>query len=202
MIRRMHTADAPFAAHQHARLMRHSVFAAFGCGLLECFYRCFAVSRHGIAFVYEEEGTARAAIAAVSDRPAFLRELIARHGLRLAGSALAGLFRRPCRRLLLQMPGYFRGTAGTKTRAEMVFITVAETCRRRGVARELIEATLHEYRRRGTNRVMVSIESDNHVIRHLLQSMGFEVTGTFMFADKSNDLLEYALDPRQAGTPA
>ena len=193
MIRPMNAADARWAAEQHAGLMKNSVFAFFGVGFLECFYDCFAQSEHGIAFVYEDEGRPRAVIASTSNRPAFLRELGKRYGLRLVPLVLRGLFRRACLQLLFQVPSYLRNTGAERTDAEMVFITVDPEFRRSGIARSLIEATLAEYRQRNVRKVNVSIESDNQTVKRILESMGFAVKRTFSFAGKRNDFLEREL---------
>lgn len=186
--------DVRWAARQHAALMEHSVFAVFGEPFLEQVYRGFAASRHAIAYVYEEEGEARAIIASAGDRSAFLRELCFRSGFRLAAlSAAAAVRSGACRRMLIRMPMYLRRTCRGIARAEMIFITVAATCRRRGVARELIRLTLDEFRRRGLREIDVSIESANTVIRDLLLSFGFRVVDRFEFADKSNDRLTCAM---------
>ena len=197
MIRPMKVADAEWAAGQHAALMQHSVFARFGTGFLACFYRCFARSPHAIAFVHEEQGRPGAVITATIDRPAFLRELLRRHGLSLAAGALSGILRQPGLLAAVQPLRYLREIPADDTSAELIYITVAEQSRARGIARALIAATLDECARRNVLKVKVTIESENAPIKRILQSAGFAVTKTFFFAGKQNDLLENTL-PRQA----
>jgi len=196
MIRPVALPDVEWAARQHAALMEHSVFAKIGTGFLECFYREFAVSPHSVSFVHEQDSRPQAVIACTSDRRAFMRGLFFRSGLKMAFYIVKGLFRRDCRRTLFQSPGYLGRTCNDRVKAEMIFITVSPECRGTGIARSLIEAVLAEYRRRGVVRVNVSIESDNAVVKNLLLSMGFKVIDAFVFADKSNDLLETDLTGR------
>jgi len=186
----MAPSDVAWAARQHAALMEHSVFAKFGTGFLECFYREFAVSPHSVSFVCEQDGGPQAVIACTSDRRAFMRGLFFRSGIRMGFYILKGLFRQDCRHALFQSPRYLGRTCNDRAKAEMIFITVSPGCRGSGIARSLIENTLAEYRRRGVGKVNVSIESDNAPVKKLLLSMGFKVIDTFVFADKSNDLFE------------
>lgn len=188
MIRPMRPEDAEMAAAQHAALMAHSVFAMFGTGFLACFYRHFSCAFSGIAFVYEEDDVPKAYIVSTSDRPAFLRGLLLRHGPCLAWYALRGFLRPACRRLAWQTFRYLRRTGAARTPAEMIFITVAPECRNRGVARDLILATLDLFRRRGIRVVSVTIESDNAPVRAVLGSLGFQQADRFPFAGKDNDL--------------
>lgn len=190
----MKPADAPWAARQHGRLMENSTFALFGEGFLESIYGEFARSRHGVAFVLEEEGAPRGVIASVDDRRAFLRGLAFRSGVRLGWHAALGfIFRAPCRRLLLQTGRYLKNTGRPGSGAEMIFITVAPETRGQGAARRLIIATLEEFRRRGVRETGVSIESDNRPVRKVLLGLGFRLEGTFVFADKGNDFLRFDL---------
>lgn len=199
-VRPLTAADAPWAARRHAALLPHSVFALFGPPFLETIYRAFARSPHAVSFVHERDGAPHALIACASDRRAFLRELLLRSGLRLALLAGAAfLTRGPCRRLLLQAPRYLRRTHRSGTDAEMIFITVDPECHGTGVGRGLILAVLEEYRRRGVERVTVTIESDNAPVKRLLLGLGFAVEDTFTFADKSNDLL--VLEGAVVGAP-
>jgi ribosomal protein S18 acetylase RimI-like enzyme len=196
MIRPLETADAPWAARQHAALMAHSVFALFGVAFLECVYRHFAVSPHAIALVDTEGETRNAVIASTSRRSAFLRSLLRRSGFRLAWLAAAGLLHRPCRRLLRQTWRYLRTTRRGPDEAEMIFITVDPAARNRGLARRLIEATLAEYRRRGIRQVQVTVEDDNAPVKALLASLGFKEADRFVFADKVNALFVTNLAPQ------
>jgi ribosomal protein S18 acetylase RimI-like enzyme len=199
MIRPLRRDDAPWAARQHADLMRGSVFAAMGAGFLECFYERFAASPHALAYVWEDAGRPRAVIAAVSRRGRFLADLVLRHGARLAFFALRGLLRPACRRLYPRLLGYPRRGEDTPIEAEMIFITVAPEIREKGVARELIRTALAEYARRGVPRVHVTIERENGTIRRVLEGLGFGRVRSFAFAGKEHDLLQCSLAPA-AGT--
>ena len=120
MIRPLAPTDVAWAASQHARLMEHSVFAMFGAGFLECFYREFAVSRHSVSFVFEQDGSPRGVIACTSDRRAFMRGLFLKSGLRIGYYLLKSLLKRPCRRMVFQSPGYIGRTCNDLIKAEMV----------------------------------------------------------------------------------
>ena len=71
----------------------------------------------------------------------------------------------------------------------MIFITVAPACRGKGVAPQLIDAVLAEYRRREIKRIYVTVESENLGIKAILERKQFRVIESFLFADKQNDLL-------------
>lgn len=170
--------------------MENSVFAIFGGAFLERVYRHFACSKHAIAYVYEVDGQAQAVIASTSRRRAFLRGLALHSGIPLMALSIRAMLRSgACRRMVWRMPAYLGKTCRGITQAEMIFITVAPTCRKKGVARELIRMTLEEYERRGVKQIHVSIESANTVIRTLLEEFGFKRVDHFTFADKPNDLL-------------
>ena len=189
MIRAICPADVPWAAKQHAALMSNSVFAVFGSRFLECFYDQFSRSKTAIAYVWEQDGEPLAVISATSDRSRFLRGLILRHGLRLAVYAAVGILRPACRRLIGQLCRYPRRAEGGKIEAEMIFITVAPACRGKGIAQQLIDAVLAEYRRREIKRIYVTVESENLGIKAILERKQFRVIESFLFADKQNDLL-------------
>jgi ribosomal protein S18 acetylase RimI-like enzyme len=199
MIRPMTLSDAGWAAAQHAALMKNSAFARLGTSFLECFYRCFATSPTAVAYVHEEDGVARAIIAATSDRPAFLRQLLRQSWFRLVIGALRGLIRNPRLLFSIRPLRYLREIPDDSTKAEMVFITVAPEARERGIARRLIETTLSEYVRRGVRKVKVTIEDENLTVKRVLQGLGFEVKKTFMFAGKKNNLLERTLPGGEQG---
>ncbi len=200
MIRALCPADVPWAARQHAALMSHSVFAAFGPHFLECFYSRFAKSKSAIAYVWEQEGEPLAVISATSNRSLFLRELLLRHGVKLAFFSVVGLFRPACRHLISQLRSYPGNVDGERIESEMIFITVSPVCRGQGVAQQLIDAVLSEYRTRGIRRVYVTVESENKGIKAILAQKEFEVIQSFRFADKANDLLR--LDFEEASVAA
>jgi len=196
VIRSLTQADVTWAAQQHAALMPRSVFAAFGIGFLRCFYRVFAQSKHAIAYVWEEASRPAAVIAATSNRSALVRGLVLRHGLVLAAHAVRGLVHKPCRRMVAQLRHYPRQGNDTPIHAEMIFITVDPCCRGKKVAHQLIEAVLSEYAARGVDRVHVTIESANAVVRRILDGFGFQVVSSFLLADKQNDLLQLNMAER------
>lgn len=196
MIRVLTQADATWAAQQHAALMPNSVFAAFGVGFLRCFYRVFAQSKHAVAYVWEDASKPAAVITATSNRSAFLRGLILRHGPMLAAYAVLGLMHKPCRRLVAQLRHYPRHGGDTPIQAEMIFITVDPCCRGKKVAHRLIEAVLSDYAARRVNRVHVTIERANAGVRRILDGFGFKVVSSFLLADKQNDLLQLNMAER------
>lgn len=197
MIGPLQLKHVPWAVAQHAALMQQSVFAMFGPRFLELWYRAFAISPHAVAFVDEQDGHPRAVIASTSNRPAFLRELLRRSGFALAWcSARAVLRNGACRRLVGRLPGYLARSGRGDVTAEMIFITVAPAVRGHGIAQQLIRRTLQEFRRRGVDKVHVSIESGKHGVRAMLHSFGFVVIDRFAFADKPHELLALDLTRR------
>lgn len=201
MIRPLRRDEVAWAARQHGELMRGSAFAEIGTGFLECFYERFAASPHAVARVWEEDGRPAAVIAAVSDRPAFVRGLVWRHGARLTLHAARALLRPGGLRLLARLRGYPGRAGDAPIVAEMIFITVAPGIRRRGVAHDLIRAVLEEYGRRGTARVHVTIERGNDAVRRVLESLGFARVRSFAFAGKEHDLLQLGVARTAGGAP-
>ena len=193
MIRPMQPKDAGWSAERHAKSMPNSVFAVFGSGFLTRVYRELARSPNSVAFVHERDGNPGGVIAAVTDRRAFLRGLLAHSGPALAWAALKGwVTHRACRKLLMQTPLYLRRVPDAAA-AELLFIAVAPEFRRAGVARELIEQALDAFRARQITRVVVTIETENTTIANILEGFGFKRIDRFMFADKWNDLLSMDL---------
>ncbi len=70
-------------------------------------------------------------------------------------------------------------------KAEMLFIAVEPGSRSKGIATELINCTLVEMKKRGTEKVRVSTDQSNIEVNKLLQKMGFDfVKSHYLYGKK------------------
>lgn len=82
-------------AQLHARRLPHGFFVLLGEGFLRAYHRSFMDSPTAVALVLDRGGAPVGFVVGTTDPHRHRREVMRRHGLRLALSGLAALARRP-----------------------------------------------------------------------------------------------------------
>lgn len=181
-LRPMTLADVHGVAALHAAHLSDSFFARIGLGFLRCLYRRIVLSRHGIAFVYEPvseragpaQSRVEAFISAAYDSAALRREFLLKDGPIAAACLALAAARRPwIAARAVETLAYGAKTGLPEAKAEMLFISLEPSLRRRGLAIRLIDQVFDAFRARGVGRVKVTTEAANEPVNQLLARLGF-----------------------------
>lgn len=186
--------DIPQVARFHSSYIPHSTFAQLGIPFLKTLYQGFLSSDYGFVYTCWEGGKMQGFIAGATDSQRLLRSLFRRHLLFLLGISLKALFCHP--RLLpslFQTFCYAKKTNLQQTKAELLFITVKPESRRRGIGNKLILKSLEELKRRGIDRIKVSVEKKNGEAINLLHKMNFSRERRFSFYQEERILFSYRI---------
>ena len=131
-------------------------------------------------------------IAGTTDSQRLLKSLFRGHLLFLLKISPKSLFRHP--RLLSSLFQTFRYPKKVnlnQTKAELLFIAVKPESRGRGIGSKLISRSLEELKRRGIDRVKVSVEKNNREAVNLLRKMNFSQERSFSFYHRERILFSY-----------
>lgn len=178
-VREMEPVDLELAVQLHERLFPDGFFARLGRAFLVKYYESFLDSPTATAVVAEREGVRCGYLVGMLDPVAHRREVLRRHGLRLALSALAALSVRPRlaaefvrtrsgrygRALLRQLrPGPAAagpGSAVSAMPAVLSHVAVLESSRAEGVGTALVEHFVTSARAAGRESACLVTRSDD-----------------------------------------
>ena len=186
--------DISRVARFHSSYIPHSTFAQLGIPFLKILYQSLLISDYGFVYTYWEEEEMQGFIAGATDSQSPLRSLFLGHFLFLLVISLKTLFRRP--RLLsslFQIFQYPKKVSLPQTKAELLFVAVEPESRRRGIGSKLILKSLEELKRRGIDRVKVSVEKKNREAINLLRKMHFSQERSFSLCHRERILFRYRI---------
>lgn len=186
--------DIPRVARFHSSYIPYSTFAQLGIPFLKTLYQGFLSSDYGFVYTYWEGEEMQGFIAGATDSQCLLKSLFPRRLFFLLMVSLKALFRHPgLLFLLFQTFHYPRMVNLNQTKAELLFIAVKPESRERGIGSKLILKSLEELKRRGIDRVKVSVERNNWGAINLLKKMHFSQERSFSFYHRERILFSYRI---------
>jgi ribosomal protein S18 acetylase RimI-like enzyme len=193
-LRLLRADDIPRIAQFHSLYIPHSTFARMGIRFLRFIYRSFLRSRYGFVYTCCQRDQLSGYIAATTDTRGLVRSFFLSRVPLLCLISLGVLFRRP--RLLRSFFAtffYSRKVELPQVAAELLFIAVTPEGRRQGIGTALILGALEELKRRGVDKVKVSVEKSNQGTIDLLHKMHFIPEKTFFFYHRERILFSYRI---------
>ncbi len=186
--------DISRVARFHSSYIPHSTFARLGIPFLKILYQGFLGSDYGFVYTYWEGEEMQGFIAGATDSQNLLKSLLPRYPLSLLLISLKVLFRHPgLLSSLFQTFCYPQKVDLEQTKAELLFIAVKPESRGRDIGSKLILRALKELKKRGIDRVKVSVEKNNRQAINLLKKMNFSQERSFSFYHRERILFSYRI---------
>lgn len=194
MIRPMTHMDALDATALYTDYMYDSFFVTLGPKFIQLVFQGIATSHQTINYVYEVDKHIIAFISATVSSRTLFRQILQDYKIPLISTVFHALVRKPWLLWRLLEPFfYFKKTRLTDAEAELLFIAIDPSYRKRGIAEDLIMVTLQEFKRRGITKVKVTTVKHNTIVNNLLKKLGFNIVGSFTFYGKENLLYDFSI---------
>ena len=191
MIREMRESDIPAVVDLYSAFMFDSFLSRLGKDFLRQAFEGIIKSKHGISYVWTENSAVGGFIVSATDSPALFREVFRKRIAALSKAAILAAIKDPA--LMLKLAEsflYFKRTELKGIKAELLFISIDQANRGKGVARELIARTFLELRRKLISKAKVTTQKNNSAVNRLLQGLGFNPSASFYFYGKESLLYE------------
>jgi ribosomal protein S18 acetylase RimI-like enzyme len=168
--------DARRAAELHAASITEGFLPRLGPRFLSRLYRCIVNDERSFLLVAEEEGHIVGMIAGTEDVRALYRRFLRRDGVIAAVGAAPKVVRNA--RSVFETLRYGGSSTTALPPAELLAVAVDGAARGHGLGRELVDALVAEFARRGTlsSKVVVGASND-HALR-LYRACGFRDAST------------------------
>jgi len=169
-------AHAAAAAAIHAEGQPNTFLTSLGPAFLRALYAEMAASEHCYGYVAVDGGDVVGVVTGTVDSGAVFKDLIWRHGFKLALPVLGALLRRPA--LIgnvfetLFYPSQAEGQ--DEAEAELFFIGARANRRGEGIGRALFDALVAASRRRGMSSMGLTVDDDNAAAQRFYRRLGME----------------------------
>jgi len=165
------------------RYMYDSELAALGGTFIKNYLGLIIRREDSLAFVIDDNGHVAGFIMATLNGRDLRFTLVKEPGILYAW--LRSLLKRPGRTLkTLGLTAYPGRSQVEGVAAELLFISILPEYRKMGFAKRLIEKCLGEMKRRGVEKVKVTVVSANERVRGILKDMGFSNVRDFNVLNK------------------
>lgn len=200
VVRAMEPSDLSFAAALHEHSLRHGLFPALGRRFLVRYLGTYVDGGASVAFVAELAGSPAGFLVGVLDEPAHYRQVVRRHGTKLAASGIMALMTRPrvawtffrtrARRYILGIGRLARGASAgssgatnTLPAAVLSHVAVIPELRGSGVGSDLVSAFTAAARAASTASIRLTTRTGADGAGDFYVGLGWRRVDTFVDAD-------------------
>ena len=187
MIRVAEKSDINRIIELFTKYIDNSFFAELGKPFLRNIFEGLILSNYGVNFVFVIDSKIVGFISGTSNSIKLLKDILFKKVLiRSAMIFFRPFFKQSVKlKRLWESLLYINRRMSAPLKAEMLFIAVEPGSRSKGIATELINCTLVEMKKRGTEKVRVSTDQSNIEVNKLLQKMGFDfVKSHYLYGKK------------------
>ncbi|HEV56293.1 MAG TPA: GNAT family N-acetyltransferase [Phycisphaerales bacterium] len=176
-VRPLFKEDAAAVAQLHMSGIQGGFITSLGDRFVTALYAAIARSPYGFGIVAECQGTIIGFVTFATDIKRLYRSVLARGGLRMAGSLVGQVFHISVIKGILQNLLYpHRMRTYNLPDAELLSVGVSIVRQRTGLATQLVTEGLRECVRRKVKRVKVLVAETNAAANRLYQKCGFALT--------------------------
>jgi ribosomal protein S18 acetylase RimI-like enzyme len=188
-IRTLRQEDAHPAALLHIEGQPGTFLTALGPNFLDAFYTELGASTGAYGFVAVEADKVIGVVVGTTDTHALFKEIILKHGLRLALPALLSVLRHPGLFFSLLQSLFYPNKLDAKPgEAELLFIGIDAQARRHHIGTQLINTLIEESRRRGATALKITVDVGNPRANAFYQKNGLQVIGSFSLNGRKMNL--------------
>jgi len=171
-------------AKRHARQIAdlhidgiHTGFlSSLGPSFLRQIYKALPGCRSGFGYVWEDpDGTVGGFVACAESTGRLYKQSLLRRGLLMALPLMRFMFRWSIIKRMWQTLRYPADVGDDVPAAELLSIAVDASARGRGVGKQLMAATVSEFRRRGIDRFKVAVWAENEAANAFYRRCGFKL---------------------------
>jgi len=175
-------AHATAIAAIHAEGQPNTFLTSLGPAFLRALYAEMASSEHCYGYVAMDGGEVVGVVTGTVDSGAVFKDLVWRHGFKLALPVLGALLRRPAlvgnvfETLFYPSQAEAAAKAGgqDEAEAELFFIGTRADRRGEGIGRALFDALVAASRRRGMSSMGLTVDDDNEIAQRFYRRLGME----------------------------
>jgi len=189
MIRPMEVSDLEEVVEMHCTLIGDADLPLFGRAFMKELYMGILSSPFAAPFVYDDEGVVRGFIVGATSSKQLFSDIMKRKIMALAQSAFFIVLMRPWLwRKAWEIMHYNKTTSMPEIEAEMPYIALVPTTRKKGMGKALVAEVLKAFQAKGIKKVKVSAHTENAGPNKLLVSMGFQLHEKIFFLGKWQNL--------------
>jgi ribosomal protein S18 acetylase RimI-like enzyme len=194
MIRQMTLLDIDEVANLYEKYMFDSSFAKLGPRFIKILFKAMISSPQAILYVNQIDSKVTGFICASFDTGKMIKEIIFRNMpvlIKIIFSdfpLMPQLFKSAKDSLF-----YLRKSKYNNITAELLFIALDPAHRSKGIAQELVNVVLTEFRNKGVDKVKVTILENNHTVKKLLENLRFNMVSSFNSFGKKTLMYDFCL---------
>lgn len=189
MIRPMTVNDLEEVVEMHCTLIGDADLPLFGKAFMKELYQGILSSDFAVPFVYDDEGEVRGFIVGTTSMRQLFSDIMKRKMISLAQSAFFVVLMRPWLwKKAWEIMHYNKTTSMPEIEAEMPYIVLVPTTRKKGKGKALVAEVLKALQGKGIKKVKVSAHTENDGPNRLLTAMGFHLQEKIFFLGKWQNL--------------
>jgi ribosomal protein S18 acetylase RimI-like enzyme len=177
--------DAVAAAALHQSMIPTSFLSSLGMTFSRRLYASLLASPHAFGYACKQpDGRMLGFIACTESTSRVYRSSLGRHGIWLAISLLPQLWRISVIRRCWETLRYPKEIGQDLPEAEVLCVAVSREAQGHGIGKQLMQAALDEFQRRGTREVKVAVGASNRTANQYYQHCGFDLAVTRLHHDR------------------
>lgn len=188
MMRLMQEKDCLEVAKLHKKSLEGDYLPTLGVNVLKTIYRGFLKDKKNFGYVVEEDREVIGFTTGSEDTGTMFKKVIKKEFILLSYHVLIALIKKPS--LIPNLIQTFRYNEKAKidTKAEILSLAVREKHRGKGLGRELVIILINDFKKRGFNKLKLTVNKSNIVANKFYQKMGFKCEGTFNIYNKEMNI--------------